>query len=385
MRNKYLLLSLVITSFIFALFTGGKILYLLFYELSFFVLLNYLYINHIKKSIDVYINSNKEEITIGERINYDINLINNSFLPVFSLKIIDHSLFQNIKFRSEEWHLMPFKNKRVKKNFVISKRGIYYIGPFEIEIKDPFGIFKAVKKYNNRLKFMVFPKIHNITIELQAKQQLGNIEAKNKAFEDYANILQLRKYTHGDSIKKVHWKVSAKKRELYVKEFQVSAMSEAYLLWDLDKNHFREDSQGILDENCAECMVSIAKYCLSNNIPVSLIDYNTGKIQVKGKSIKDFRSFIDASLRNFPVYERSLEDFIKLYRYIPYDVSFILITPHLDNKILGELSDIKNNSRELIVFYVNDPIKIEDKIAKLDIKVVLWGKDYVKRTEKSSI
>jgi len=129
----------------------------------------------------------------------------------------------------------------------------------------------------------VLPRIHNINVELKARQQLGNIEAENKAFEDYTNISQLRKYNYGDSIKRIHWKVSAKKREFYVKEFQVSAMSEVYILWDLNKNHFAMDTQGIMDENCAECMLSIAKFCLLHDIPVSVIDYNTGTVGSSGR------------------------------------------------------------------------------------------------------
>ncbi|WP_394219848.1 hypothetical protein [Thermoanaerobacter kivui] len=76
-------------------------------------------------------------------------------------------------------------------------------------------------------------------------------------------------------------------------------------------------------------MVSIAKFCLSSNIPISLIDHNTGKMQVRGKTIRDFTAFMTASLKNFPVYERNLEDFLRLCKSIPYDVTLILITPYL--------------------------------------------------------
>lgn len=384
MRNKIFLLLLLIISSAFAFFTGGKILYLLVYEFVFFVLLNYLYIRYVKNSIDIYVISHKEEITVGEEIAYEITLINNSFLPIFNLKITDYSDL-NGKFKSEEWYLMPFKNKKVQKKFTISKRGIYFLGPFEVEIKDPFGIFNIIKKYEFKLKFVVLPRVYNIDVRLKARQQFGNIEAKNKAFEDYTNISQLRKYDYGDSIKRIHWKVSAKKRELYVKEFQVSAMSEVYILWDLDKNHFATDTKGIIDENCAECMLSITKFCLSNNIPVSMIDYNTGNVNIKGRTIKDFKNFIEASLRTFPVYEKSLEDFLRLYKSIPYDVTFILITPYLNNVILGELADLRSSNRELIIYYVNDPKEIEDKINKLDIQVILWGKKDVKRSKKEFI
>lgn len=142
------------------------------------------------------------------------------------------------------------------------------------------------------------------------------------------------------------------------------------------------DTQGIIDENCAECMLSIAKFCLLHSIPVSVIDYNTGKVHIKGRTIKDFKNFIEASLRNFPVYEKSLEDFLRLYKSIPYDVTLILITPYLNNVILGELADLRSSNRELIIYYVNDPKEIEDKISKLDIEVVFWGKKDVKRAKK---
>ncbi|WP_394213879.1 hypothetical protein [Thermoanaerobacter kivui] len=51
---------------------------------------------------------------------------------------------------------------------------------------------------------------------------------------------------------------------------------------------------------------------------------------------------------------------------------------------MGELSNLRRN-RDLIIYYVNNPKEIEEKINKLDIKVVLWGKYNGKRFKAKSV
>ncbi|MGB9780744.1 DUF58 domain-containing protein [Caldanaerobacter sp.] len=371
MRNKWKILFFLLLTLIFSVFTAGKIILLLFYEFSIFILLNYLYLRYVKNSLDLYIVAREEKFSVGGETEYEINLINNSFLPVFNIEVRDYSTLSG-EFGLIEGYVPSFKNKKFKKKFTLMRRGIYFIGPFELKFQDPFEIFAKVKFYDQKVRLKVYPKVKDMRPNLKAAQQLGMVESKNRAFEDYANMLQLRKYVPGDSIKRIHWKVSAKKGELYAKEFQISAMSEIYLLWDLNKNHFLEDIEGKLDEDCAECMVSLTKYALLSGIPVNLLDYSTGRVQVRGRDIKDFEAFMEASINNFPVYDKGILEFEDLYAIVPRDATFIVITPHIDNVMLGKLHELQDRGVEVIIYYVNDHRKVKDVMDKIKVKVVLW-------------
>lgn len=375
MHNRVFIFSLFLISFAFAIFSGGKLLYFLLYEFALIIAINYIYVVYVKKSVSVDISSYRNEISVGSSIVYDVNIINNSIIPVLHMNLKE-GLPENIKSESKEIFLMPFRNKKIKSSFIIKKRGIYTIGPFTMEISDPFGIFKVKKVFNIYLKFTVMPKVYDIYLDLPAKQQIGNIETKNKAFEDYTNISRMRKYMSGDSLKRIHWKITAKKRELYVKEYEMSASSEIYVLWNLYKNHYLEDTNGMLDESCAECMLSVVKFCLLNNIPVNLMDYSSGKVKLRGKTIKDFKAFKLASLKNYPIYTESLREFLRTCsKNVPYDVAVILITPYLDNEDLNEILNLKVN-RDLIVYYVNKDVGIGEKLRKININVIPWGNSY---------
>jgi hypothetical protein len=335
------------------------------------VFLNYLYLRYVRNSLDLYIVAREEKFVVGKEAEYEVNLINNSFLPVFNIEIRDYSTVSS-KFGLVEGYVPSFKNRKFKKKFTLTKRGIYFIGPFELKLQDPFKIFSKTKFYDQKVRLKVYPKVKNINPNLKAAQQLGMVESKNRAFEDYSNMLQLRKYVPGDSIKRIHWKVSAKKGELYAKEFQISAMSEIYLLWDLNKNHFLEDASGNLDEDCAECMVSLTKYALLAGIPVNLLDYSTGQVQVRGRNIKDFESFMEASIKNFPVYDKGILEFEDLYAIVPKDATFIVITPHVDNTMLGKLHELQDRGVEVIIYYVNDYRNLKGVVDKIKVKVVFW-------------
>ncbi|MGB9679836.1 MAG: DUF58 domain-containing protein [Thermoanaerobacteraceae bacterium] len=347
-------------------------MYFLVYEFAFFLILNYLYVLYVKRNISFYTNSFDKEVTVGADLSYEIIIINNSILPVINIAILEGDSDNN-NILLEETYLLPLKNKKVKKEFKSKKRGIYNIGPFISEISDPFGIFKLSQNIDIHFKFVVMPKVFDVYIDLPSRQYLGDVEIKNKAYEDYTNILRLRKYIDGDSLKRIHWKVSAKKQQLFVKEYEVSASKEVYLLWNLYEKHYVSDYTDELDEKCAECMVSVSKFCLQNNIPVNLLEYESGKVQLSGKTIKDFNYFKISTLKNFPVYSKDLVSFLKSCKSIPYNIILIVITPYLDNQTLNELYELKSN-RDIIVFYVNLQEGIKDKLNKFDIKLIPWGR-----------
>ena len=58
------------------------------------------------------------------------------------------------------------------------------------------------------------------------------MEAMARATEDINSPSDVRTYAPGDPMKKIHWKLSLRKRELLVRRFEEPALPDALVLMD---------------------------------------------------------------------------------------------------------------------------------------------------------
>lgn len=58
------------------------------------------------------------------------------------------------------------------------------------------------------------------------------VETMRRAMEDPSSPNDFRAYQQGDPLKRIHWKMSARKRELIVKQFEEPALPDALVMLD---------------------------------------------------------------------------------------------------------------------------------------------------------
>lgn len=375
MRDFVLLLFLTTVSFLFAIFTGGEILYYIFFVLTSILLLSIIYILLVRASIKLKISIKDTSIHVGEKMRYKIKIKNTWLLPLIFITIDD----ENKSFLPITTNLNPFQKKIIKRSIECKRRGIYKIGPVKVKLRDPFGIFEIKKTFNTKHMVIVYPNIYDISIKLPAMAEIGSVEVKNRQYEDYTNLSNLREYVDGDSLKKVHWRISAKLQKLYVREYEYTASNEVFIIWDLYRQHYNDDYNGVIDEMGAECVLSLAKYCLINDVPVSLIDYESNKLLLKGKSMNDFSMFKLSTLKLYPTYDSDFnERLLDSIRHVPRDSTLAIITPHVDDNTVVTLLNI-NLYQNVIIFYTNRTSfdkELKRKLDNLGIKFIPWGDNY---------
>ncbi|MCB0422084.1 MAG: DUF58 domain-containing protein [Bdellovibrionales bacterium] len=143
---------------------------------------------------------------------------------------------------SEIWQtdITPLKPNRYQK--VLVERtcddgmGMHRIGPIEITVSDPFGIFEFVVNDNATTEVMTYPSVSRIN----SVNLAGSALSTNFGFQEVStsgsnvNFTSLRPYVQGDPIKHIAWKASAKSPTLLVKEFERSVNSNITLILNLD-------------------------------------------------------------------------------------------------------------------------------------------------------
>ena len=92
-------------------------------------------------------------------------------------------------------------------------RGEQQAGPVDATVTDALGLVAERYTIESRTSVLVYPPVY----------RLGGTDAFARTFtpenEDRQSFDRLREYVSGDSLRNVHWKSSAKREDLLVKEF----------------------------------------------------------------------------------------------------------------------------------------------------------------------
>ena len=129
---------------------------------------------------------------------------------------------------------------------------------------------------------------------------LGDIE--NSIF-----IKDIRKYKIGDSLKRIHWKVSAKYGELYTKNYEMYFNEEYNIFLDMNNEIYKQENGDIIEEYTVEFLISFCKYLIDNNTSCVLNINNKKSMKFKLEKNKDI-----TSIKEYFINNKSLgkEDFI---------------------------------------------------------------------------
>ena len=155
---------------------------------------------------------------------------------------------------------MPFieqlernSTRRVKGLIKYQKRGEYAFKGTTVSSNYPFGLILKKKRYSEKSRFTVFPKI--MELDEMIKTGSEGIVALDSIFKgNDGGLFNVRSFQPGDDRRHLHWKATARKDELMVKEF---AQEEGKTIW-LHFNHLAVDKDHKTMNKLFEKGVSVA-------------------------------------------------------------------------------------------------------------------------------
>jgi uncharacterized protein (DUF58 family) len=115
------------------------------------------------------------------------------------------------------------------------KRGYYPLGPTVISSGDIFGLYSRSLKTAMEDFIIVYPKIFSVSrLPIPSRQPLGESKNEYRVFQDPTRPIGVRDYQHGDSLRHVHWKASARLQSLQVKVFEPTTTFKVALFLSVD-------------------------------------------------------------------------------------------------------------------------------------------------------
>lgn len=116
---------------------------------------------------------------------------------------------------------------------LLIQRGAFRLGPTVLISGDPFGFFAVNKVIPSEKTLLVFPYMVNLQKFPEPGGELpGGRALRQKSLEVTPYAAGVREYAPGDPLNRIHWKTTARKDRLMVKEFEQDPQADVWLLLD---------------------------------------------------------------------------------------------------------------------------------------------------------
>ena len=236
-----------------AMVTTSPIAYWLLYALGGLVLLSYVWTRNAARSLTLRRRLRGHQITVGDEVQEDFELVNTSRLPILLVEVDDHSELPGDQASVAE-SLGPRQRKRWISRGLAERRGLYGLGPTDLRVGDPFGIFASERRIDVRTTVVVYPPISIMAdVEIPAGSMVGTSRSSIRTHQVTSDAGGLREFQPGDPLKRIHWLSSARRSQLLVKEFDLEPTANLWIALDLH----RDVQAGHGDESTEEYGVKI--------------------------------------------------------------------------------------------------------------------------------
>ncbi|MBR1442817.1 MAG: DUF58 domain-containing protein [Firmicutes bacterium] len=253
-----------------------------------------------RKNITLYILSLQNRISVDEAASFELTVSNKSYFPSPECKI--YAKIENIFFdsSSEIEISLPIPAKSSEKivlPFAVSVVGCINIHIEKILFTDMLGIITFSYHSGEDRQTVVMPKPNNSLIFNVTSFSGGINEAEESKMKgsDFSEVTEIREYRPGDRLKDIHWKLTAKKDTLMVKERESLSQSRLTIVPDISGN--TEESNRIAICSSIEYSYNLAKEMLRNSTSVNIMWWNESLFDFNESPIYDESSLEDAFIR----------------------------------------------------------------------------------------
>ena len=307
--------------------------------------------------------------------------------------------------------------ERVTRRYTVqcNARGVHKFGPTRVRSGDVFGFISNEETIDNWQYLLVYPLVVPLTrFSLPARHPFGDRRAPRRLLEDPSRVIGVRDYVYGDSLRRIHWKATARTLQLQSKIYEPTTTYTMILF--LNVNTQFDTIYGLqqeLQELSICAAASVSDWALNEGYAVGLYA-NTlmfmpeegvyVEAELEGKEEQELSSTVAAQLKRRrihlpaatsedqrrrimdilariqPYFGSTLEDIIQAERSrLPAGATIVVITSSLNDQLLDTLARLKQSGHAVTILFVGDNPS-PTRLAGLSI-YPLGGKETWKKLE----
>ncbi len=114
------------------------------------------------------------------------------------------------------------------------RRGVYRLGPLTLIGTDPFGFFEATLRLAETDEVLIYPPVFPVgRVGVPAGLWRGSEATGRRTPEVTPNAGGVREYQPGDAFHRIHWRSTARRDRLMVKEFDEDPAADVWIVLDM--------------------------------------------------------------------------------------------------------------------------------------------------------
>ena len=208
-------------------------LFVVAYAYLLLIVAAYLWVRAVGPRVQLRRRVHSEWAQVGDELEEQWELSNNSWLPLLWLEIADDSTLPGYNGRRVA-AVGAHDRQRWPTRALCERRGVYKLGPLGARLGDPFGLFHYQWRENDARQIVIYPPLVQLpAIELPHGQRGGLARADLLQLHVTPRVGGLREYVQGDPPSHIHWPTVAKTQRLMVKEFDQERAGALWVALDL--------------------------------------------------------------------------------------------------------------------------------------------------------
>ncbi|GAA2517373.1 DUF58 domain-containing protein [Pilimelia columellifera] len=151
-------------------------------------------------------------------------------------------------------------------------RGHYPIGPLTVRVTDPFGLCESAREFPEIVEVTVLPVTTPLAAVRLVGERSGAGDSRGRSVAVHGDDdIAAREYRHGDDLRRVHWRSTARSGELMVRREEQPWESRATVLLDTRADaHLGDGADGSF-EWAVSAVASVAVHLRAHGHKVRLV------------------------------------------------------------------------------------------------------------------
>jgi uncharacterized protein (DUF58 family) len=151
-------------------------------------------------------------------------------------------------------------------------RGRWDVGPLRLRLTDPFGMCEVTRSFSATDPLVVVPAVHPLLpLHAQGSWMGSGDSTARTAAASGEHDLATREYRHGDDLRRVHWRSTARRGELMVRRDEQPHQMRATVL--LDRRAIGHRGEGVASsfEWCVSAAASVCALLVHGGFGVRIL------------------------------------------------------------------------------------------------------------------
>jgi uncharacterized protein (DUF58 family) len=252
---------------------------------------------------------------------------------------------------------------RVTRRFPMrcKQRGCFVFGPTRIRSGDLFGFFRKEMMISKLDYLFVYPRLVPLDkLGIPSKQLFGDIRIKQHLFQDPVLTAGVRDYRAGDSLKRIHWKSSARLGKLQTRIYEPTTTIDISLFLDVrttESPYWGSVAQ--LQELGIIAAASISQHALEAGFRIGLYvnqitRFSEGLARVPhSQHPEQLTRILETLSQIHQVEARPASRFIRQEaRNLPWGSSLVVISAQANEELVNTLLDMKRRGHSVSLIKV---------------------------------